>query len=76
MQIILNLSVEEFLMLSPADFDAKIAAILSDIAAVKTSVDALIAGALIPDSVGVALDSVQAAISELETTLTPVPPVA
>lgn len=61
-------------MLTTEDLNLKIGAILTDIAAVKTAVDALIAGALIPDSVGVALDSVQAAIDNLESSLIPAPP--
>jgi hypothetical protein len=75
MQILIDLSVEEYLMLSTQDFDAKINAIVTDIAAIRSAITAILSSEVIPDSVGTGLDSIQAIVTDFKNSVMPPAPI-
>lgn len=62
-------------MLTTQDFDAKINAIVTDVAAIRTAVERTLSTDIIPDSVGVGLDSIQAAVTDFKNSVIPPEPV-
>lgn len=72
MKITVEIALEELIMLSQAELDAKVTAINSDIEVTKNFViNVIVPGQGIPDSVGTALDSIATNVTSFKDAIVP-----